>query len=248
MFSVRTKEYLCRNAIISLKSKGPFSPAGQNNINCFMIIFACPKTIKKPIKASYRISFDTVCGKVCPFYTVCTLVLKTSTFHCMLWTKYLAKLHLSELMSLWHLSHKRPAKAQASMSIHAVSPEPSLFAHMKYGSRRRVRPKSDICPHTMAAHARLKNEFTGDEKYLILMRWLICQCVFSVLVPDSRQWTDTQNGATFPECTWELTNLTCKFWDLIPFDIAELWVKDTYYNNGCVGLYQKRRLHRLCIP
>ena len=35
--------------------------------------------------------------------------------------------------------HRRPSKAQAS--IRAVSPEPSLFAHMKYGSWRRVRPK-----------------------------------------------------------------------------------------------------------
>ena len=44
-------------------------------------------------------------------------------------------------MSLWYLSHRRPAKAQASLRIRAVSPEPSLFAHMKYGSRRKVRPE-----------------------------------------------------------------------------------------------------------
>ena len=30
--------------------------------------------------------------------------------------------------------------------------------------------KSDIQPHWMAAHARLKNEFTEDEKYCNLMR------------------------------------------------------------------------------
>ena len=40
-----------------------------------------------------------------------------------------------------HLSHGRPAKAQASLRIRAVSPEHLLFAHIKYGSRRRVRPK-----------------------------------------------------------------------------------------------------------
>ena len=39
---------------------------------------------------------------------------------------------------IWYLSHRRPAKAQASLRICAVSPEPSLFAHVKYGSRRRV--------------------------------------------------------------------------------------------------------------
>ena len=44
-----------------------------------------------------------------------------------------------EIMVL--ITYGRPAKAQASLRIRAVSPEPSLFAHMKYGSRRRVRPK-----------------------------------------------------------------------------------------------------------
>ena len=49
--------------------------------------------------------------------------------------------HLSQHMRLWHLSNMRPEKAQASLRIRAVSPEPSLFAHMNYGSRRRVRQK-----------------------------------------------------------------------------------------------------------
>ena len=44
-------------------------------------------------------------------------------------------------MRLWYLLHRRPAKAQASQLVRAVSPEPLLFAHMKYGRRRRVRPK-----------------------------------------------------------------------------------------------------------
>ena len=43
-------------------------------------------------------------------------------------------------MRLWYLLHRRPAKAQASLRIRAVSPEPSLFAHMKYGSRQRIWP------------------------------------------------------------------------------------------------------------
>ena len=45
---------------------------------------------------------------------------------------------MNQLMRLWCLSHGRPAKAQTSLCIHAVLPEPSLFAHMKYGSRRSV--------------------------------------------------------------------------------------------------------------
>ena len=48
---------------------------------------------------------------------------------------------MSQLMRLWYASHRWPVKVQASLRIHAVSPEPSLFAHMKYGHRRRVRPK-----------------------------------------------------------------------------------------------------------
>ena len=59
-------------------------------------------------------------------------------------------------MRLWYLSHRRPAKAQARLRGCAVSPEPSLFAHMKCVSRRRVRPKSDIYPPYVAARARLK--------------------------------------------------------------------------------------------
>ena len=46
----------------------------------------------------------------------------------------------SHLMRLY-LPHRRPAKAQASLHIRAVSPEPSLFAHMKNGGRRMVWPK-----------------------------------------------------------------------------------------------------------
>ena len=34
-------------------------------------------------------------------------------------------------VGLWYLSHRRPAKAQASLRNRAVSPEPSLFARMK---------------------------------------------------------------------------------------------------------------------
>ena len=56
-------------------------------------------------------------------------------------------LHLSQLMRLWYLSHRRPAKAQVSLRIRTVSPEPSLFAHIKYGSKWRVRPKiKDLAP------------------------------------------------------------------------------------------------------
>ena len=51
------------------------------------------------------------------------------------------KCQISQLMRLWYLSHRRPAKAQVSLRLCTVSAEPSLFTHMKYGSRGRVQPK-----------------------------------------------------------------------------------------------------------
>ena len=63
------------------------------------------------------------------------------TYHKLHKIRCLTIVTLSQLMRLWYLSHRRPAKAQASLRVHAVLLEPSLFAHMNYGSRRRVRPK-----------------------------------------------------------------------------------------------------------
>ena len=76
-------------------------------------------------------------------------------------------------MRLWYLSHRRSAKAQASLRIRAVLPEPSLFAHMEYGSRQMVRPKFKHLATLDGCTCALKNEFTEDEKCHILMSWLI---------------------------------------------------------------------------
>ena len=56
--------------------------------------------------------------------------------------------YLSHLMRLWYLSHRRPAKAQTSLPTRAVSPEPSPFTHIKYGSRRSVWPKNQASSPT----------------------------------------------------------------------------------------------------
>ena len=52
--------------------------------------------------------------------------------------------HLSYLMRLWYLSHRRPVKAQVSLCICAVSPEPLLFAHMACEVDEGSDQKSDI--------------------------------------------------------------------------------------------------------
>ena len=71
-------------------------------------------------------------------------------------------------MKLWYLSHRRPGKAQAIKRIRACSPEPSLFAHMKYGSRRRGQPKiKHLAPLDGCTYA--FREFTENEKYHNLM-------------------------------------------------------------------------------
>ena len=83
-------------------------------------------------------------------------------------------------MRLWYLSHRRPAKAQASLRLRTVSPEPSLFAHMKYGSRRRIRPNiRHLAPLDGWACA-FEEWITEVEKHHNLMSWLVC-CFFRIL-------------------------------------------------------------------
>ena len=66
--------------------------------------------------------------------------------HCFLVTIY----NLSQLMRLWYLSHRRPAKAQATSKgsgepAHPCNlPRTFAVCHMKYGSRQGSNQKSDI--------------------------------------------------------------------------------------------------------
>ena len=85
--------------------------------------------------------------------------------------RWLSRLKLSQLMRLWYLSHRRPAKAQAGLHIRAVSPEPSLFAHMNNGSRRRVRPKIRH-PAPLDGCVCVFDECKEGKKYQNLMSWL----------------------------------------------------------------------------
>ena len=67
-------------------------------------------------------------------------------------------------MRLWYISHRQPAKAQASLHIRAVLPEPSLLHTWSMDVDKGSNQISDIQAHWMAAHAHLNNEFTEDEK------------------------------------------------------------------------------------
>ena len=78
---------------------------------------------------------------------------------------------MSQLMRLWYLSHRRQAKVQVSLRIRTVSPEPLLFAHMKYGSRLRGLPPKirHLAPLDGCA---FEEWVYGEWKYHNLMRWL----------------------------------------------------------------------------
>ena len=71
-------------------------------------------------------------------------------------------------MRFWYLSHRRPAKGQASLrqSLHCSH---TWIMEVDDGSDQ----KSDIYPHWMAAHAWLKN----DETCHNLMSWFIYSCI-----------------------------------------------------------------------
>ena len=75
--------------------------------------------------------------------------------------------YLNQLMRLWYLSHKPPAKAQASLRIHT-------FTYIQCGSKRKVWPNFrnlaplDCCPYAF------EEWVYGGQKVPYLMTWLIC--------------------------------------------------------------------------
>ena len=94
---------------------------------------------------------------------------------------YIKSHHMSQLVKLQYLSHRRPAKAQASLRICAVSPEPSLIALIKYGSRRRVRPKISHLAPPDGYTCTFEVWITEDENNHNLMTWLISVCQYKYL-------------------------------------------------------------------
>ena len=88
---------------------------------------------------------------------------------------------MSQLMRLWYLSHRRPAKAQANLHICAISSEPLLFAHMKYGSRRRVPPKIRHLAPLDGCTCTFEEWIWRTKKYHNLMTWLKWTNLYSEL-------------------------------------------------------------------
>ena len=116
-------------------------------------------------------------------------------------------------MRLWYLSHRRPAKAQASLRIRAVSPEPSMFAHMNYGRRRRVRSNIRHLAPTGWLRMRVWRMRVRRTKRVIISwhgsfhRWFVWTSTKSAW-PDSHE-RKKKNDLQFPN--WISIESTVKF-------------------------------------
>ena len=127
-------QYDKTNKMTSAPSKGSYQPGHPP-----IIIRVFAVHMKKPWVLSYPLSAQIRLIRLESAQNLCWLHM---SFCC-------AAAHV------WYLSHRRPVKAQASLRIRAVSPEPSLLAHMKYGHRRSVLPKFRHLASTGWLHMRV---------------------------------------------------------------------------------------------
>ena len=82
------------------------------------------------------------------------------------WRQGKIKDRMSQLMRLWYLSHRRPAKAQASLCIRAVSPEYSLSV------RRNIGPLT-----TYWAHSEDSDQTGLMPRVICVFAWRTCHFV-----------------------------------------------------------------------
>ena len=83
-----------------------------------------------------------------------------------------AIIHSLTLVDYLPIQTHKPYSIAYHIGICAVSPKPSLFAHMTYGSRRRADQKQTSSPMGWLRMRVWRVEFTEDEKYHNLMSWL----------------------------------------------------------------------------
>ena len=100
--------------------------------------------------------------------------------------------------------------------------------------------KSDIKPHWMAVHVRLKNEFMEDEKYHNLMRWLIYNLALRLsqgFVRTGTGWFISGNKVT--KAIHQILNSHKSF-----THIEIIWAAPREF--GTYRLCQQRRFRRAC--
>ena len=71
---------------------------------------------------------------------------------------------------VWYLSYNQEAKAQASLRMRAVSPEPSLLTHKKYRSRSLIRPNTWSVA-LLGSFARALKETTERMRDMYIISW-----------------------------------------------------------------------------
>ena len=123
---------------------------------------------------------------------------------------------MSQLLRLWYLSHRRPAKAQVRLRICTDLPEPSCSHTWSLEVGEGSDQKPDIQPHRMAAHAYLKNEFTEAKKCHNLMRRLRYPHLFF--------WVSSEAWETEKQTWWVLDDNLGIIFHPSPKNITVLWV------------------------
>ena len=126
-------------------------------------------------------------------------------------------------MRLSYLSHRWPAKAQESLHICAVSPQPSLFAHIKYGSRQRVQSKiRHLAPWDGWACAFQERVYRG------LLKSTVISCDGSLRLPMQKVFSNLQGQKIIEESTrWSVisthfSDLFLHKWSLLCHHVLKL--------------------------
>ena len=73
---------------------------------------------------------------------ICVFVVRIWHKQVFSWYLFYGSYYLDRVKRIWYLSPMRAAKVQASLRIHAVSPEPPLLAHTSSESRGTFRQKA----------------------------------------------------------------------------------------------------------
>ena len=101
---------------------------------------------------------------------------------------WMAEVGVNQFMRKWNLSHRRTANVHASMCIHAVSTETSLFAHTIYWSALIIL-KGCACvfegSEMFAAHFRT-NGILNNDKIIIICKVVFHSGMIRVKYPSKR--------------------------------------------------------------
>ena len=149
-------------------------------LQCFPYLSAFPYLSKGKPTGNIQTELDFPTGR-------CSLIREYFVFHSdsVFWTQSLLhskatlylKHYLGRVKRIWYLSPMRAAKVQASLRIHAVSPEAPLLAHISIESRGTFRQKARslapqngwACTVKICHDGMLKDTNSLDRAHLIIL-------------------------------------------------------------------------------